>query len=65
MTEKFLRLSDVVQTTGIPRSSIYDLMGKEGFPRPVQLSARSVAWRETEIAAWQRSKIEARDGGTA
>ena len=65
MTQRFLRLTEVVATTGVPRSTIYDMMDRGTFPKPVPLGERSVAWLENEIAAWQRSRIEAREGVAA
>jgi prophage regulatory protein len=55
---RFMRLHEVVVTTGLPRSTIY-WMAKEGrFPKPFKLSARSSAWRADEIAQWQRERLE-------
>lgn len=53
-----LRCRQVQQRTGLSRSSIYALIGKEQFPVPVRLSAQSVGWFEHEINGWisQRSR---------
>ena len=59
--EVFLRRDEVERTTGLPRSTIYARMAEGSFPRPVRLSLRAVAWRATEIEAWQKARIEARD----
>ncbi|MBE6441546.1 MAG: AlpA family phage regulatory protein, partial [Desulfovibrio desulfuricans] len=45
------------------RSSIYDMMGKQAFPKQVKLGGRSVAWVEAEVRAWLDAKISERDGG--
>lgn len=52
MTEKHLRRRDVEALTGLSRSTIYDLMARRLFPRPVQLTARAIAWPESRIAEW-------------
>ena len=56
MTDKHLRRRAVEQLTGLSRSSIYDLMAKGLFPRPVRLTAKAVAWPESAIANWLASR---------
>ncbi len=56
MIDKHLRLPAVVEATGLSRSTIYDKMKEGSFPRPVNLSARVVAWPESVIAEWLRSR---------
>ncbi len=50
--EKHLRRLAVQNITGLSRSTIYDLMAKGQFPRPVRLTAKAVAWPESAIAHW-------------
>lgn len=52
MVEKHLRRPEVQRLTDLGRSTIYDLMSKNLFPRPVRLTGRAVAWPEGKIAAW-------------
>jgi prophage regulatory protein len=61
VAQKHLRLVAVRGVTGLSRSSIYGLMAKGTFPRPVRLTTKAVAWRESEIAEWleQRPKTDA------
>jgi prophage regulatory protein len=65
--DTFLRDAQVTATTGIPRSTRYELIEKGAFPRPIRLSPRIVAWSASEIAEWQRKRIEERgtSGATA
>ena len=49
---KLIRLPIVESLTGLKRSSIYGGMRARTFPRSVRLSARAVAWRESEVLAW-------------
>jgi prophage regulatory protein len=58
---KFLRRRDVEAKVGLKHSTIYDLMKRGLFPRPVEPSPGSVAWIEEEIEAWQRQRIAERD----
>lgn len=57
MAEKHLRRRAVEEITGLSRSTIYDLMGKGQFPRPVKLTAKAVAWPESAISDWLNSRL--------
>lgn len=63
MVQNILRREEVERVTGLPRSSLYERIKKGDFPKPIKLSAKSVGWLETEVAAWQKSRIASRDGG--
>jgi prophage regulatory protein len=56
---KLLRLPVVESLTGLKRSTIYRGMRQRTFPLAVRLSARAVAWRESEVLAWcaERAKM--------
>ena len=51
-----LRRKQVQERVGLARSSLYALIAKKQFPKPVQLSERSVGWRESDITAWLESR---------
>jgi prophage regulatory protein len=61
MTDTFLRLDDVTRITGVPRSTIYDLIKRKQFPEQIKLSERMVAWSAAEISDWQQQRIAKRD----
>jgi prophage regulatory protein len=63
--ETFLRIRDVGRITGLPTSSIYELMAKGKFPRQVRLGPQRVCWVEAEILEWQRERIAERDEAAA
>lgn len=58
--ERLLRLSDVIDRTGLSRSSIYLKIGEGKFPPNVNLGSRSVGWIESEIDAWIQDRINQR-----
>ncbi|MDB5617434.1 AlpA family phage regulatory protein [Tardiphaga sp.] len=66
MVDTFMRIDAVKAATGLGRSTIYEMMDAGKFPKPVKPNDdRAVRWLGTEIAAWQRSRIDARDAAVA
>jgi prophage regulatory protein len=53
---RHLRRRAVEDITGLSRSTIYDLMSKGQFPRPVKLTGKAVGWPENAIADWLASR---------
>nr|WP_287147112.1 AlpA family transcriptional regulator [Aeromonas sp.] len=61
--QRLIRMKEVIQKTGLSKSSIYDLIARDQLPRPVRLSptgGRSVAFVESEIDTWIAERITAR-----
>lgn len=57
-----IRLSDVLQRTGLSRSTIYNRIARNEFPRQVSLGARAVGWIEQEIERWIAERSHLRPG---
>jgi prophage regulatory protein len=57
---KFLRIRQVMQTTGLSRMTIYRLELAGKFPKRRQLSENSVAWLESDVSEWIDSRPVAR-----
>jgi prophage regulatory protein len=62
MSDRILRMPQVVAITGLSRSTVYRLIGDGSFPRQRALSARAVGWLESELQAWLHAR---RDGKLA
>jgi prophage regulatory protein len=45
----------------MPDSTLYYLMNKGDFPKPLKLGKRTVAWKRSEIEAWIQSRERAMD----
>ncbi|EGQ7810169.1 AlpA family transcriptional regulator [Vibrio parahaemolyticus] len=60
-SKRFLRMSEVIHLTGLSRSSIYDRMNANQFPKSVPLGGRAVAWVESEVMEWLENRIAQRD----
>ncbi len=52
MTTFILRLKDVKERTGLPRSTIYLRISQGSFPKPINLGGRTVGWVEAEVQQW-------------
>jgi prophage regulatory protein len=61
MIKKIYRLPEVMDMTGLSRSSIYLRISTNEFPKPVKLGRRAVGWPEDTIIAWQAKMMEAQD----
>ena len=61
MIKKIYRLPDVMNMTGLSRSSIYLRVSTDEFPKPVKIGRRAVGWPEESIIAWQAKMMEERD----
>ncbi len=58
---KIIRLKQVIDATGLARSTIYKYIAEGIFPKPVPLGDRCVGWLENEIQGWIMARIEERD----
>lgn len=57
---RFIRIAAVTNLTGIPRSSVYDLIKRGLFPAQLSLGGgKSVAWLESDVLAWMNERIAA------
>jgi len=57
LTKKIWRLPDVLEQTGLSRSTIYEMIGRDEFPRQVKLGSRAVGWISDDVFDWINSKI--------
>lgn len=49
---RFMRISDVMVTTGLGRSTIYRMVAARTFPAQVQISAQNVGWWQADVDCW-------------
>jgi prophage regulatory protein len=60
--DTLLRVPDVLAAAGVSRSTLYEMMESGNFPRPVKPNDdRAVRWLASEVVAWQKARIIARD----
>ena len=59
---RFIRKKEVMHLTGLPSSTIYDLMARDLFPKSIKLAGgKAVAWLESEVLAFMQERIAARE----
>lgn len=57
---KFLRLSEVLDKTGLSKTTLYSLMRQNRFPQSIPISDRTVAWSELELNEWLQDTMQMR-----
>lgn len=62
---RIIRLRDVLESTGLARSTVYRYMEEGSFPQPIALGDRAVGWVESEVQEWILSRIAERDVGNS
>jgi prophage regulatory protein len=62
-----IRVENVCGITGLSVPTIYRLMGKGKFPRPLKITSTARAWKLSDITAWVESREQTQkpDGDAA
>ena len=59
--DRVLRISEVIKTTALSRTGIYESVKSKTFPKPLKLSARSIGFLQSEVNAWIKERADARE----
>ncbi len=54
--ERILCLAEVIKQVNLSRATIYKMIRRGEFPRPLQIGQRSVGWPTNEISDWLHSR---------
>lgn len=54
---RFARMQNVLQITGLGRTTVYRLMKAGKFPQPVELGPNTRAWIADEVESWCAERI--------
>jgi prophage regulatory protein len=60
MTDRFLRVPDLEAIVGVSERTVRRLEAKGLFPKRVQITQRTIGWRESAVMAWLEER-EARE----
>jgi len=52
MEERYLRLKEVIKTSGLSRNTVLRRSEKGVFPRKYSLGGKLIGWKESEIKKW-------------
>ena len=55
--DHILRITAVLERTGLSRSTMYRKMQDGTFPKNIQISTRCAGWRESDVNDWMRNPI--------
>ena len=56
---RMLRLPEVLELTGLSRSTIFRLVQTGTFPPSVKLTTRTIGWFSTDIETWIAARAAA------
>jgi prophage regulatory protein len=56
---RLLRLPQVMQQTGLKKTTLYELQKEGSFPMRIQITSNSVGWIEEEVNAWIAGRMAA------
>lgn len=56
--KRFIRINELIEKTGIARSTIWLWVSEDKFPKPIKLSPRITVWEEDKIEDWMNKKIK-------
>jgi len=62
MTDRILRKPEVLEMVGLRSTALYEAISEGRFPKPIQLTKRSVGWLESEVQEWIKEQAEKRQG---
>ncbi|MEY8143242.1 helix-turn-helix transcriptional regulator [Falsihalocynthiibacter sp. CO-5D18] len=58
MLQKHYRRKEVEVITGLSRTTIYAMMDEGTFPRPIRMGKKAVAWPESVLSEWLKSRAQ-------
>ncbi len=57
VSDQLLRRKHVEAVTGLSRSTLYQLIQEDRFPKPVPLHGRAVAWSLNAVNQWIEKRL--------
>jgi prophage regulatory protein len=56
--ERIMRRPEVESVTGLPCSTLYELMAEGDFPKNIPLHGRAKGWVYSEVQRWVTERVE-------
>ena len=60
MTHRVLRLPEVIEKTGLGRTTLYNMSTAGKFPASISLGGKAMGWIEAEIDRWIEQRMAER-----
>lgn len=57
MSQEIIRRKQLETRIGLACSTIYAMMARGDFPRPIKIGRRAVGWRSEDVERWLKSRI--------
>ena len=57
MSQEIIRRKELETRIGLACSTIYAMMARGDFPRPIKIGRRAVGWRSEDVERWLKSRI--------
>lgn len=57
MSDRMMRLPEVMRITSLSRAQIYRMMASQAFPQQRRLSHKIAVWSANEIERWVDAKL--------
>lgn len=54
---QFMRIGEVIRTTGLSRTEVYRRIQRGEFPRQRRVSHRVSVWLKGEVVAWMEERV--------
>ena len=58
MSQKFIRLPEVIEKTGVQKTYIWNSIKEGTFPAQIKIAKRVSVWIESEIDQWVNEQID-------
>ncbi|PWD57663.1 AlpA family phage regulatory protein [Pectobacterium parmentieri] len=65
MSERLVKMPEVMHRTGNGKAWIYRFISQGRFPKPIKIGSRSIAFIESEIDEWINQRIAESRGEVA
>ena len=60
--DRLIPRAEVLHILGVSNSTLWRMIRRDDFPKPVQISARRVGFLSSEVAAEVQRRVASRDG---
>lgn len=55
------RPRDMKALTGLGSTTLWEMVARGDFPRPIRLGKQAVGWTDHDVAEWQAARLAERD----